>query len=147
MTTKAPTFSWNKEDWAPLSEMADGFDEYRPAYSPALVGHQLALHPTTTAPQLHDMTRPLLLGARSRPLGYLIFESARTTEWATFANKLLGASVTHDSRAQARPVGMVFDSHGLSNQPRSRHLHVNLAERTEMCSSASDLSPKARGLQ
>ncbi|MDN3460767.1 MoaF C-terminal domain-containing protein [Rhodococcus sp. APC 3903] len=43
MTSSAPTFSWNKDDWAPLSEMADGFDEYRPAYSEALVGEQLVV--------------------------------------------------------------------------------------------------------
>jgi hypothetical protein len=43
MTTNAPTFSWNKDHWAPLSEMAAGFDEYRPAYSQALVGRELVI--------------------------------------------------------------------------------------------------------
>jgi MoaF C-terminal domain/MoaF N-terminal domain len=43
MTTSTPTFSWNKDDWAPLSEMADGFDEYRPAYSQALLGRELTV--------------------------------------------------------------------------------------------------------
>jgi MoaF C-terminal domain/MoaF N-terminal domain len=43
MTTSTPTFSWNKDDWAPLSEMADGFDEYRPAYSRALAGRELTV--------------------------------------------------------------------------------------------------------
>jgi hypothetical protein len=43
MSTPAPAFSWNKDDWASLSEMADGFDEYRPAYSPALDGRVITL--------------------------------------------------------------------------------------------------------
>jgi hypothetical protein len=43
MTTSTPAFSWNKDDWAPLSEMADGFDEYRPAYSRALAGRELTV--------------------------------------------------------------------------------------------------------
>lgn len=41
MTSTAPTFSWNKDDWASLSEMADGFDEYRPPLSAALVGRDV----------------------------------------------------------------------------------------------------------
>ncbi|RZK96458.1 MAG: hypothetical protein EOP30_00015 [Rhodococcus sp. (in: high G+C Gram-positive bacteria)] len=44
MTTPAPVFSWNKDDWASLSEMADGFDEYRPAYSRALDGQVITIH-------------------------------------------------------------------------------------------------------
>jgi hypothetical protein len=46
MTTPTPTppaFSWNKDDWASLSEMADGFDEYRPAYSRALDGRDVVV--------------------------------------------------------------------------------------------------------
>ncbi|MFD6061351.1 MoaF C-terminal domain-containing protein [Rhodococcus wratislaviensis] len=44
MTTPAPTaFSWNKDDWASLSEMADGFDEYRPAYTRALDGRDITV--------------------------------------------------------------------------------------------------------
>ncbi len=43
MTTSAPTFSWDKDQWASLTEMADGFDEYRPAYSKALSGHTLVV--------------------------------------------------------------------------------------------------------
>jgi hypothetical protein len=39
-----PTFSWNKEDWTPLTEMADGFDEYRPPLSSALTGRRIELH-------------------------------------------------------------------------------------------------------
>lgn len=39
----ATSFSWNKNDWAPLSEMADGFDEYRPAYNYALDGTELVI--------------------------------------------------------------------------------------------------------
>ena len=36
-------FTWNKEDWAPLTEMADGFDEYRPPHSDALAGQRIEL--------------------------------------------------------------------------------------------------------
>ena len=43
-TSTTPAFSWNKDDWASLSEMADGFDEYRPAYSRALDGRELTLN-------------------------------------------------------------------------------------------------------
>ena len=42
--TAPTTFSWNKEDWAGLSEMADGFDEYRPPLSSALDGQVSELH-------------------------------------------------------------------------------------------------------
>lgn len=38
-----PTFSWNKDDWARLSEMADGFDEYRPPLSTKLAGQTVEL--------------------------------------------------------------------------------------------------------
>ncbi len=41
LMTTATTFSWDKDDWASLNEMADGFDEYRPAYSAGLAGHTL----------------------------------------------------------------------------------------------------------
>lgn len=37
------TFSWDKDDWAGLSEMAEGFDEYRPSLSSALAGRRLEL--------------------------------------------------------------------------------------------------------
>jgi hypothetical protein len=37
------TFSWDKNDWAGLSEMAEGFDEYRPPLSSALKGQRLEL--------------------------------------------------------------------------------------------------------
>lgn len=44
MTPSAtPTFSWNKDDWAGLSEMADGFDEYRPPLSTKLAGRTVEL--------------------------------------------------------------------------------------------------------
>ncbi|MFE7415795.1 MoaF C-terminal domain-containing protein [Rhodococcus sp. NPDC057529] len=43
-TSTTSAFSWNKDDWASLSEMADGFDEYRPAYSRALDGRELTLN-------------------------------------------------------------------------------------------------------
>jgi hypothetical protein len=43
VTTSATTFSWNKDDWAALTEMADGFDEYRPPLSAALEGQRLEL--------------------------------------------------------------------------------------------------------
>ena len=42
-TPTAPAFSWNKDDWASLAEMADGFDEYRPASSRALDGKTITL--------------------------------------------------------------------------------------------------------
>ena len=35
--------SWNKDDWTSLTEMADGFDEYRPPLSRALVGRRIEL--------------------------------------------------------------------------------------------------------
>ena len=37
------SFTWNKDDWTPLSEMADGFDEYRPPLSSALAGQRIEL--------------------------------------------------------------------------------------------------------
>ena len=37
------SFTWNKQDWTPLSEMADGFDEYRPPLSEALAGKTITL--------------------------------------------------------------------------------------------------------
>ncbi|MGQ4599820.1 MoaF C-terminal domain-containing protein [Nocardia sp. R6R-6] len=40
----SPAFSWNKDDWASLSEMADGFDEYRPDHSRALDGREITIH-------------------------------------------------------------------------------------------------------
>ncbi|MFW0794869.1 MoaF C-terminal domain-containing protein [Gordonia sp. CPCC 205515] len=43
MTTAAPTFSWNKDDWASLTDMADGFDEYRPPHSTALAGQAIVV--------------------------------------------------------------------------------------------------------
>ncbi|PBC46244.1 hypothetical protein CJ179_24360 [Rhodococcus sp. ACS1] len=43
-TSTTSAFSWNKDDWASLSEMADGFDEYRPADSRALDGRELSLN-------------------------------------------------------------------------------------------------------
>ncbi|KAF0960410.1 MoaF C-terminal domain-containing protein [Rhodococcus sp. T7] len=43
-TSTTSAFSWNKDDWASLSEMADGFDEYRPAYSRALDGRELTVN-------------------------------------------------------------------------------------------------------
>ncbi|MFD2093146.1 MoaF C-terminal domain-containing protein [Blastococcus deserti] len=43
MTTPANTFSWAKDDWTSLNEMADGFNEYRPAHSTALEGQRLEL--------------------------------------------------------------------------------------------------------
>ena len=36
-------FSWNKDDWTSLTEMADGFDEYRPPLSSALTGQSIEL--------------------------------------------------------------------------------------------------------
>lgn len=39
----SPSFSWNKDDWTPLTEMADGFDEYRPPLSEALTGRRIEL--------------------------------------------------------------------------------------------------------
>ena len=43
MSASTTTFSWDKATWAPLTEMADGFDEYRPAHSTALAGKKLVL--------------------------------------------------------------------------------------------------------
>ncbi|WP_407726938.1 MoaF C-terminal domain-containing protein [Rhodococcoides fascians] len=43
MKTAATPFSWSKEDWAPLTEMADGFDEYLPDLSRALDGREIVL--------------------------------------------------------------------------------------------------------
>ena len=42
-TPTTTTFSWNKRDWVSLSEMADGFDEYRPAHSRTLDGQELTV--------------------------------------------------------------------------------------------------------
>ncbi|GAB0119785.1 MoaF C-terminal domain-containing protein [Acidisoma sp. 7E03] len=48
------SFSWNKDDWAGLSEMAEGFDEYRPPLSKKLSGQVIELacrsvsHPDVT---------------------------------------------------------------------------------------------------
>ena len=44
MTTQvSQSFSWNKDDWTSLTEMADGFDEYRPPLSSALAGRRIEL--------------------------------------------------------------------------------------------------------
>lgn len=43
MTTAAPAFSWNNADWASLTDMADGFDEYRPPHSTALAGRSIVV--------------------------------------------------------------------------------------------------------
>ena len=43
MKTATTPFSWSKEDWAPLTEMADGFDEYLPDLSRALDGEEIVL--------------------------------------------------------------------------------------------------------
>lgn len=53
------TFTWNKDDWTPLSEMAEGFDEYRPALSQALVGRRidLACQYTGTEPEQFSFTQ------------------------------------------------------------------------------------------
>lgn len=42
-TTSTNEFSWAKDDWTPLAEMADGFDEYRPPHSSALEGQRMEL--------------------------------------------------------------------------------------------------------
>jgi hypothetical protein len=39
----SPSFSWNKDDWTPLTEMADGFGEHRPPLSRALTGRRIDL--------------------------------------------------------------------------------------------------------
>jgi hypothetical protein len=52
------TFSWNKDDWAGLSEMAEGFDEYRPPLSSALKGQRLEL--TCRVPGLPDSAHTLV---------------------------------------------------------------------------------------
>ena len=39
----SPTFSWNKDDRTTLTQMADGFDEYRPPLSRALAGRLIEL--------------------------------------------------------------------------------------------------------
>jgi len=52
------TFSWNKDDWAGLSEMAEGFDEYRPPLSSALEGQRLEL--TCHVPGVPDSAHTLV---------------------------------------------------------------------------------------
>ncbi|MGQ4596407.1 MoaF C-terminal domain-containing protein [Nocardia sp. R6R-6] len=43
MTQRTTGFSWNKDDWTPLNEMAEGFDEYRPEDSGALTGRRIVI--------------------------------------------------------------------------------------------------------
>ncbi|MGA9872154.1 MAG: hypothetical protein WBQ44_13560 [Rhodococcus sp. (in: high G+C Gram-positive bacteria)] len=43
MRSATSSFSWSQEDWAPLTEMADGLDEYRPGLSTALNGQDVVL--------------------------------------------------------------------------------------------------------
>ena len=43
MSKSITSFSWNKADWAGLSEMAEGFDEYRPALSRKLSGQVIRI--------------------------------------------------------------------------------------------------------
>lgn len=43
MSKSVAGFSWNKDDWAGLSEMAEGFDEYRPALSKQLSGQVITI--------------------------------------------------------------------------------------------------------
>jgi hypothetical protein len=40
-TDTTTTFSWDRNDWTALSDMAEGFDEYRPPRSTALVDEEL----------------------------------------------------------------------------------------------------------
>jgi MoaF C-terminal domain/MoaF N-terminal domain len=42
-TDLSQSFTWNKDEWTPLSEMADGFDEFRPALSQVLAGQRMEL--------------------------------------------------------------------------------------------------------
>jgi hypothetical protein len=55
---RTATFSWNKDDWAGLSEMAEGFDEYRPPLSSALAGRRVEL--TCRTPGGPDSTHMLV---------------------------------------------------------------------------------------
>ena len=43
MKSATTPFSWSKEDWAPLTEMADGFDEFLPDLSRELDGQEIVL--------------------------------------------------------------------------------------------------------
>lgn len=54
MTTD--TFTWNRNDWTPLGEMADGFDEYRPPSSDDLEGSSLTLECRTPGRVQSDHT-------------------------------------------------------------------------------------------
>lgn len=58
MQNPTTTFSWNKDDWAGLSEMAEGFDEYRPPLSSALTGQRIEL--TCQSPERPGSTHTLV---------------------------------------------------------------------------------------
>jgi hypothetical protein len=64
--TSTTAFSWAKDDWAPLAEMADGFDEYRPPLSTALAGRRLHLRcrvpgePGTDFTLVHEFAEDVL---------------------------------------------------------------------------------------
>jgi hypothetical protein len=87
MTATTTTFSWAKDDWAPLTEMADGFDEYRPPPSAALAGRRLELRcrvpgePGTEFTLIHDFEAESLrwtvqggAGTREGSEAYELFE-------------------------------------------------------------------------
>lgn len=50
-------FAWDKQKWTPLSEMADGFDEFRPPVSDRLTGQKVAL----ACRMANDEDRPMSL--------------------------------------------------------------------------------------
>lgn len=60
MPKNVTSFSWNKDDWAGLSEMAEGFDEYRPLLSSKLSGqiikivHWFTECPESTSTTIHS---------------------------------------------------------------------------------------------
>jgi hypothetical protein len=72
------TFSWNKDDWAGLSEMAEGFDEYRPPLSSALKGQRLEL--TCRVPGRPDSAHTLVHEFGGDELTWTLLNSVGTTK-------------------------------------------------------------------
>ncbi|OFV78622.1 MoaF C-terminal domain-containing protein [Rhodococcus erythropolis] len=80
MKTATTPFSWSKEDWAPLTEMADGFDEYLQPLSTALDGQEIVV-------QAHYVD-----GRGSLTLSHTF--SASAVEWSVTEN---GVETAHGS--------------------------------------------------
>jgi hypothetical protein len=76
VTTAPVPFSWDKDDWTPLRDMAEGFDEYRPPPSSALVGQTLTMR--CRVPGVAGTEHTLEHGFGPQELRWTVHEGDRT---------------------------------------------------------------------